>query len=395
MKVNTLFKDFIESERVGGFILIVCAIISLVLANSPIGERYLDVWHIEIGNYPIEFWINDGLMTLFFLLVGLEIEREFYIGEFSNIRKAILPAAAAIGGMAVPALIHFLFNAGTATQNGTGIPTATDIAFSLGVLSLLGNKVPLSLKIFLTTLAIIDDLGAIIIISLFYSNEFSLNYFIVAMVLFAVMFLLNRLRVYNISIYFLLGFTMWYFILQSGIHATITGVLLAFVIPFGDGHEKSPSYKLQQDLHHLVAFIILPLFALANTGIIIPDDWLQNLSSANSLGIILGLVLGKPLGIVLFSIAAIATGLCVIPKDVKPIHLVGVGALAGIGFTMSIFITLLAFKEESYIINSKIAVFVASLVSGVIGYIVLKYNGKTKGPPVEAISENIVMPTVN
>jgi len=347
-------------------------LISLGLANSYLGENYQHFWHAEIGERPIEFWINDGLMTVFFLLIGLEIEREIYIGELSSIKNALLPISAAIGGMIIPALIHYGFNHGTPFQNGIGIPMATDIAFALGILSLLGNKVPTSIKIFLTALAIIDDLGAIIIIAVFYSKSFLLEYFGLAMLLFGAMLVLNRLKVHKIWIYLVLGGLMWYCMLHSGIHATITGILLAFAIPFGTGGKKSPSYILQHRLHRPVAFIILPLFALANTGIIIPENWSEGLVSTNSLGISAGLIFGKPVGIVMFSILSVAVGLCTLPGGIRKRDLIGVGFLAGIGFTMSIFITLLAFDEADIITHSKIAVFAASLIAGFLGFIILK-----------------------
>ncbi len=372
MKITRLFKDFFESEKAGGLILIACTLISLGLANSYLGENYQHFWHAEIGERPIEFWINDGLMTVFFLLIGLEIEREIYIGELSSIKNALLPISAAIGGMIIPALIHYGFNHGTPFQNGIGIPMATDIAFALGILSLLGNKVPTSIKIFLTALAIIDDLGAIIIIAVFYSKSFLLEYFGLAMLLFGAMLVLNRLKVHKIWIYLVLGGLMWYCMLHSGIHATITGILLAFAIPFGTGGKKSPSYILQHRLHRPVAFIILPLFALANTGIIIPENWSEGLVSTNSLGISAGLIFGKPVGIVMFSILSVAVGLCTLPGGIRKRDLIGVGFLAGIGFTMSIFITLLAFDEADIITHSKIAVFAASLIAGFLGFIILK-----------------------
>ena len=305
MKITRLFKDFFESEKAGGLILIACTLISLGLANSYLGETYQHFWHMGIGGRPIEFWINDGLMTVFFLLIGLEIEREVYNGELSSLKNALLPISAAVGGMIVPAVIHFGFNHGTTFQNGIGIPMATDIAFALGILSLLGNKVPTSIKIFLTALAIIDDLGAIIIIALFYSKGFSIGYFGFAMLLFGAMLVLNRLKVHKIWIYLILGVGMWYCMLHSGIHATITGILLAFAVPFGDGGKISPSYILQHQLHRPVAFVILPLFALANTGIIIPDNWTEGLVSTNSLGISIGLIFGKPIGIAIFSVLSV------------------------------------------------------------------------------------------
>lgn len=372
MKLTKLFIDFFESEKSSGVILIACTIISLVLTNLSFGESYTHFWHSDIFSKPLEFWINDGLMTIFFLLVGLEIEREIYIGELSEIKKAMLPTIAAIGGMLIPACIHLMFNNGTSTQNGFGIPMATDIAFSLAILSLLGDRVPASLKVFLIALAIIDDLGAIVIIALFYSKSFSVTYFSFALILLFAMIILNRLKFYKIWIYLIIGGIMWFCMYLSGIHATITGVLLAFAIPFGDGSENSPSYKLQHNLHKPVAFLILPLFALANTCVIIPQSWSNDLTSLNSLGIMFGLLIGKPLGIFLFSVTGVALGFCTIPSDITKRHLLGIGILAGIGFTMSIFITLLAFNDSAIIDASKVAIIICSLLSGITGYVFLK-----------------------
>jgi NhaA family Na+:H+ antiporter len=374
MKLSKLFAEFFHSEKAGGLILIICTFVSLVIANTAIGESYIHIWHTDIGNKPVEFWINDALMTVFFLLVGLELERELYNGELSDIRKSMLSVFAAIGGMAVPALIHFLFNQGSPSQGGVAIPMATDIAFSLGILSLLGNRVPASLKVFLTALAIIDDLGTILIIAFFYSNGLSGLYLGLALGIFAILLILNRLRVHQVWIYLILGVVMWFFMYRSGVHATITGVLVAFAIPFGNGDEKSPSYHLQHVLHKPVAFIILPLFALANTAIAIPSTWMEDLGSSNSLGIMLGLLLGKPAGIFLFAMLSVVLGLSALPDGVKKIHLLWIGLLAGIGFTMSIFITHLAFTDEVLVVSSKIAIIIGSLLAGVLGFVLLKLS---------------------
>ncbi|MDX1911970.1 MAG: Na+/H+ antiporter NhaA, partial [Saprospiraceae bacterium] len=368
IRPTKLFAEFFESEKAGGLILVACTLVSLLLANSAWGETYQHGWHSNLGGFPLEFWINDGLMTIFFLLIGLEIEREVYIGELSNWRNALLPIVAALGGMVVPAAFHYVFNHGTPTQVGIGVPMATDIAFSLGILSLLGSRVPLSLKVFLTALAIIDDMGAIVLIALFYSKGISVAYLGAAALLFALMLALNRLKMYRIWVYLVLGALMWYCMHHSGIHATITGILLAFAIPFGKGDELSPSYRLQHVLHKPVAFIILPLFALANTGIAIPHNWAEGLFSDNSMGIVAGLVLGKPLGILCFTLGAVAAGICTLPQELNRRMLLGAGFLAGIGFTMSVFITLLAFNDAGHIVESKIAVFIASLVAGLLGY---------------------------
>jgi len=382
--LTRLFNDFFQSEKSGGIVLITCTIVSILIANSALGDNYLHFWHHEVGfslgdftmRHPVEYWINDGLMAIFFLLIGLEMEREVYIGELANIRNALLPIFAAVGGMAVPAFIHFLLNQGTATQSGMGIPMATDIAFALGVLSLLGKRVPTSLKIFLTALAIIDDLGAIIIIAVFYTSTFSLFYFGLAMAIFAALLVMNRLRIHRVILYLIPGVFMWYFMLLSGVHATIAGVLLAFAIPFGNGDEHSPSYHLQHVLHRPVAFIILPLFALANTGILFGSAWHEGLASSNSLGIILGLVLGKPTGILLLSFLAVKFGISNLPEDINWRHVLGAGFLAGIGFTMSIFITLLAFPAGPEVVDSKIAVLTASIIGGLSGFLFLKIATK-------------------
>lgn len=376
MRLTRTFTAFFESEKAGGLLLLFATLLSLFFANSIFHTEYVSFWETNIGTHSIAHWINDGLMTLFFLLIGLELEREIYHGELSNLKNAALPVIGALGGMLVPAGLYLILNFGASTQNGAGIPMATDIAFAIGVLSLLGNRVPTSLKIFLTALAVIDDLGAIIVIALFYTTSLSLINFGIAMGVLGALFILNRMKVHTLLPYLIGGFTMWYFMLNSGIHATITGVLLAFVIPFGDGSKKTSSYKLQHFLHKPVAFLILPLFAVANTCIAINSNWYEGLSHPNAIGIIVGLVLGKPLGIWLFSFIGVSLGICILPKDLKWKTLLGAGMLGGIGFTMSIFITLLAFGDSEIITNSKIAILIASLISGIIGFLWLKFDLK-------------------
>ncbi|MDD3320340.1 MAG: Na+/H+ antiporter NhaA [Paludibacter sp.] len=378
MILTKLYKEFFSSEKTGGLILVFVTILSLVLANSPIQNAYINFWHIDLGGHSIVHWINDGLMTIFFLLIGLELEREIYKGELSNLKNASLPIFGALGGMVFPAGLYFLFNYGTETQAGTGIPTATDIAFAIGILSLLGSRVPASLKIFLTALAVIDDLGAIIIISIFYTNSLSFINLFIALGIYGVLILLNRMKVCNLIPYIIGGIVMWYFMLHSGVHATITGVLLAFAIPFREGEKHTPSSKLQHFLHKPVAFFILPLFAIANTGISIGENWLGGLTDASSLGIITGLIIGKPLGILIFSSFGVWLGLCTLPSGLKWKNIIGAGMLAGIGFTMSIFITLLAFDNEVIINNSKIAILAGSLIAGIIGFVFLKSTLKTE-----------------
>lgn len=377
-RVTRLFTEFFESEQASGIVLLFSAGMAMLLANSPLGDTFLEFWHIKLGwdlgsvhlRYSLGHWVNDGLMAIFFLLIGLEIEREFYIGELSDIKNAALPVVAAIGGVLTPALIHFLLNRGTVTQAGFGIPMATDIAFALGILALLGNKVPVSLKIFLTAFAIIDDLIAILVIVLFYATGFLLAYLALAVGIFAFLLFLNRKKVYSLPVYLILGVVMWYAILQSGIHASIAGVLLAFALPFADGSEESPSYRLQHYLHKPVAFIIMPIFALANTGVQLGSS-LTGFVSANTLGILAGLFVGKPLGIFLFSWLAVKTKVVNLPEAISYRHLIGAGFLGGIGFTMSIFITLLAFGASQIAQDSKIAIMIGSISAGMVGYFLL------------------------
>ena len=378
MKLSKLFKEFYESEKAGGIVLLIVTIVSLLLANSPIQSSYIGFWQFDVGGHSITHWINDGLMAIFFLLIGLELEREIYKGELSDLKNASFPLIGAMGGFLLPAAIFLLFNYGTATQSGAGIPMATDIAFAIGILSLLGNKVPISLKIFLTALAVIDDLIAIIVIAIFYTKTIIWTNLLIALALFSILLLLNRLKVKNLIPYLLGGIAMWYFMYNSGVHATITGVLLAFAIPFGNGDKNSTSYILQHVLHKPVAFIILPLFAIANTGIAIGADWQDGLGEANSIGIIAGLIIGKPLGIFAFAFLGASLGLCKLPEDLKWKNIIGVGLLGGIGFTMSIFITILAYEDATLINSSKIAIIIASLTAGIIGFLFLKMTLKTR-----------------
>ena len=371
MKTSKLFKDFFESEKSAGLVLIGCTILSLTLANSSFSTNYLDFFHMQIAGHSATHWINDGLMTIFFLLIGLELEREIYKGELSNLKSALLPILGALGGMLIPAGLFLLFNFGTSTQSGAGIPMATDIAFALGILSLLGKRVPTSLKIFLTALAVIDDLGAIIVIAIFYTNDLIFTNLFIALGIFVILLIFNRMKVRNLIPYLIGGVVMWYFMLHSGVHATITGVLLAFAIPFGNGDEKSTSFILQHFLHKPVAFIILPIFALANTAIVINGNLSQTITENYSLGIASGLIIGKPIGIFLFTLLGVIFGICKLPQDVNWKSIFGVGLLGGIGFTMSIFVTLLAYDNELIINNSKLIILISSLISGILGLITL------------------------
>nr|MBP9823930.1 Na+/H+ antiporter NhaA [Thermoanaerobaculia bacterium] len=303
-KLSNTFNKFFDSEKSSGVLLMFCTALALAITNSSFGGRYLAFWQTKLGSLTLEHWINDGLMAVFFLLIGLELERELYSGELSNIKNALLPMFAAVGGMVAPAAIHFALNAGTPSQAGIGIPMATDIAFALAVLAILGKRVPASLKVFVVAFAVMDDLGAIVIIAAVYTTKFSLAYLLGALAVWTVLVVLNRfLRVMSRVPYLLGGAVMWYFMLQSGVHATIASVALAFAIPYSakDEDQASPSHKLEHLLHKPVAFIVLPLFALANTGVVLGGDWVQGLASMNSLGIAAGLLLGKPLGVVLLS----------------------------------------------------------------------------------------------
>lgn len=372
MRVTKLFNEFFQSEKSGGLLLIGCTVVSLLLTNVFIGDAYHDFWLTKVGALSVEHWINDGLMAIFFLLIGLELEREIYQGELSKARDAMLPAMAAIGGMLVPAAIFLMFNFGTDTQSGAGIPMATDIAFALGILSLLGSRVPTSLKVFLTALAVIDDLGAILVIAFFYTSDLQVLPLLISLSIFGVLLIFNRLKVHRTWPYVIGGILMWYFMLQSGVHATITGVLLAFALPFTDGGKQSPSYKMQHALHIPVGFIILPIFALANTAIHISGNLAEILTQNYSVGIALGLIAGKPLGIILLTFLAIRLKICKLPSGITWSQVLSVGCLAGIGFTMSIFITLLAFDDAQIISNVKLVIMLSSCCAGIIGFMLLR-----------------------
>lgn len=373
------FQRFFASKKAGGMVLILCTFLSLVLANSSLADAYLGFWHRQLLGMRVEHWVNDGLMAIFFLLIGLELERELYNGELSDLRQALLPMVAAAGGIIVPAAIHFLINHGTPTQAGIGIPMATDIAFALAVLAMAGNRVPAALKIFLTALAVMDDLGAIIVIAVFYTASVKLAYLAGAAAVFALLLVMNRrLRIMRLAPYLVGGAAMWFLMLQSGVHATIAGVLLAFAIPYSARRDdvQSPSHLLESALHTPVAYLILPIFALANTGVVLGADWASGLASANSLGIAAGLALGKPLGITLASMGAVALGVCRLPAELNWRHVLGAGLLGGIGFTMSIFITNLAFPAQQELVNaSKTAILAASLLAGGLGFAWLRLFG--------------------
>lgn len=371
-----IFQNFFKSQKNGGIILLICVVISLLIANSPIAGNFSNLLSQNIGfgpiNYTISAWINDGLMAIFFLLVGLEIKRELIDGELSNIKKASLPILAALGGMIVPALIYLYFNYGKETSPGWGITMATDIAFALAIISMLGKNVPTSLKIFLAALAIADDLGAILVIAIFYTAQIHWDYLLMAGGVFVLLLLLNYFSIKSLWFYLIPGLLLWYFVHHSGIHATIAGVLLAFTIPTNDTTKESPLEKLEHFLSVPVNYLIMPIFALANTNITFQKGMINGLVSPLGFGIILGLFLGKTIGVTLFSWFAVKIKLAKLPSGANWKHIFGVGMLAGIGFTMSIFISLLSFSNADYVAEAKFAILCASIIAGLAGFIYLK-----------------------
>lgn len=391
MNLTIYFKKFFSNSQSSGIILIFCVFISLLIANSAAAEGFQQFLDKEIGthlfhlNYPVSIWINDGLMAIFFLLVGLEIKRELVEGELSSFKNASLPIFAAIGGMLVPAAIFSIFNSRTEYSNGWGIPMATDIAFSLAIISMLGSKIPNSIKIFLAALAIVDDLGAILVIAIFYTEQIHWSYLLLSLGVTALLFLLNFLKVTRLIFYIIPGIFLWYFLHHSGIHATIAGVLLALSIPTNASNVKiSPLEKLEHSLHIPVSFLIMPIFALANTNITFNTSMIEGLTSTLGLGIILGLVIGKLVGINLFSLIAIKLKMSSLPQNSSWFQMLGVGLLAGIGFTMSIFIALLSFKGQIEIQDeAKFAILVASFLAAVSGYILLNISSKKNTEPLD------------
>jgi len=420
-------NEFLHQEASGGILLIICTVIALAWANSPWSDSYHHLWHTYITinlvsllnlNYSIHHWINDGLMAIFFFTVGLEIKRELLVGELSSMQKASLPIAGAIGGMVAPALFYIMFNLGGKGANGWGIPMATDIAFVVGIMALLGPRIPLTLKIFVLALAIADDIGAVLVIAIFYTAEISITALIIAGIVLIILAVLNRLGIKSLIPYTLLGIILWVAFLKSGVHATIAGVLLAFTIPAssryntqkfsdkikglikkfdstGDHGENvlsnqerqttviaieescekvlTPLQRFEHGLHPWVAFFIIPVFALANAGVTVAGlDILAALLSPVSLGIIVGLFVGKQFGIFTFSFLAVKMKFASLPEGVNWKNLYGAGILAGIGFTMSLFIAGLAFSDPTLIDLSKIGILTGSLLSGIVGFMFLK-----------------------
>ena len=379
MRITKFFKEFFSNSQSSGVLLVLCVTISLMIANSSTATGFQALLDKMIGPYSVSMWINDGLMAVFFLLVGLEIKRELLKGELSNFKNASLPIFAAIGGMIVPAVIFTIFNHGTEYSNGWAIPMATDIAFSLAIVSMLGKSVPSAIKVFLAALAIVDDLGAIVVIAIFYTDEIHWNYLAYSGLVIVLLAALNYFKVKKHIFYLIPGAFLWYFMHHSGIHATIAGVILAFTIPANSENESEPSplEKLEHALHLPVSYAIMPIFALANTNITFKGDMVDGLFSNFGYGIVLGLILGKLIGINLFSFIAIKLKISNLPDRSRWIHMAGAGLLAGIGFTMSIFIALLSFKDSQELQDSaKFAILMASILAGSLGYLLLKNAAK-------------------
>lgn len=374
-RVVSLFEVFFRTESTGGYLLILATIFSFMVTNSSWGDGWILIWENHLGNENIRHWINDGLMTFFFLLIGLEIEREIYKGELSEIRNALLPILAALGGMLFPLLIYLIFNHHTSYVKGFGIPMATDIAFSLAILSFLGRRVPFSFKLFLASLAIVNDLTAMLLIALLYSKKIHLTYLLLSFGILLFLFILNLVKVKNLIPYVVGGVLAWFFMHDSGIHPTLTGIILAFAVPYSHNDKTSPSFLLQRLLHVPVAYFILPVFALANAAVVL------NLTSAELyllpvLGSFLGLFFGKPLGITLFSFLAIKLNIVNKPADFSFFSLVGIGFLGGIGFTMSFFFTYLSFEDVMLTNVIKMSVLLSSILSALVGMAFLSYSIK-------------------
>ncbi|MCH7517512.1 MAG: Na+/H+ antiporter NhaA [Candidatus Dadabacteria bacterium] len=378
-------QEFLKLESASGIILVGAAVLALIISNSPLSSLYdlfLDTpVEIRIGALhlakPLLLWINDGLMAIFFLLIGLEVKREILDGQLSSISQVALPGIAAIGGMAIPALIYIIFNISNASAlNGWAIPSATDIAFALGILALLGSRVPLSLKLFLLTLAIIDDLGAIVIIAIFYSGDLSVTSLIFAAVTIAILFAMNLLGVKRIAAYVVVGLILWICVLKSGVHATLAGVILAFAIPLRTKEdEPCPLREMEHSLHPWIAFGIMPIFAFANAGVSLEGMSFGSLFEPIPIGIALGLFLGKQAGVFGFSLAAVKLGLAKLPSDINWRMIYGTSVLCGIGFTMSLFISTLAFDSSitDDAASARIGILVGSFISAIAGYLILSF----------------------
>jgi len=381
--ISQAIKNFFAREEKSGILLLLFATLALITVNSPLNSLYYDIKYtdvpISLGEFnftkTISHWVNDGLMAIFFFVIGLELKREILEGELSSFDRMVLPAIAAIGGMVAPAIIYVLININNPeNMSGWAIPTATDIAFSLAVLLIIGKNVPLSLKVFLLSLAIIDDLGAVLIIAFFYTAQISGTYLIYSSIVFVLLILINRMGINKMYVYMILGVFLWYFVLKSGVHATIAGVLLATTIPntSNNGLEHSMLKDLEHKLHNFVGILVLPIFAFFNSDINFADVTLSSVYSPLSLGVILGLLLGKPIGITLFTYVGMKTNLFNLPENVTIKDVFGLSLLCGIGFTMSLFINGLAFSDPVLIDSSKLGIFIGSMISAIAGYLILK-----------------------
>ena len=386
--MNDVIRDFFKMESAGGIILVIAAAVAMFVANSPLNEMYQGMLHTYVFGMSVSHWINDGLMAVFFLLIGLEVKRELLEGALKSKETAIFPAIAAVGGMLAPALIYVLFNSSNPEAlQGWAIPAATDIAFALGIMALLGNRVPVSLKVFLLALAIIDDLGVVVIIALFYSGDLSTLALTVGFIATGVLFMLNNKHVTKLSVYLIVGAVLWFAVLKSGVHATLAGVVIGFAIPLkGNKGEHSPLKHLEHALHPYVAFAILPIFAFANAGISLEGISISNLTGMLPLGIAMGLLVGKPLGIFLFSWAAVKTGVAKLPEGVNFMNIFAVSVLCGIGFTMSIFISSLAFgpTNADFDTLARLGILMGSTTAAILGYFLLSMSlPKTKHQEVK------------
>lgn len=371
-------RDFFKMESAGGILLVIAAAVAMIVANTGFGEAYNSVLHSYVFGMSVSHWINDGLMAIFFLLIGLEVKRELLEGALKSKETAIFPAIAAVGGMLAPALIYILFNYGDPqAMQGWAIPAATDIAFALGIMALLGKRVPISLKVFLLALAIIDDLGVVVIIALFYSGDLSTLALTIGFIMTGVLFMMNSKNVTKLPYYVIAGLILWIAVLKSGVHATLAGVVIGFAIPLkGKEGEQSPLKHLEHALHPYVAFLILPIFAFANAGISLAGVSLSGLTSMLPLGIALGLLVGKPLGIFSFSWLAVKSGVAKLPEGVNMKHIFAVSVLCGIGFTMSIFISSLAFTGVSaeFDTYARLGILLGSTTAAILGYILLSIS---------------------
>ncbi|ELV8694657.1 Na+/H+ antiporter NhaA [Vibrio fluvialis] len=376
--MTDMIRDFFKLESAGGILLVIAAAIAMAIANSPLNEIYQGALHSYVFGMSVSHWINDGLMAVFFLLIGLEVKRELLEGALKSRETAIFPAIAALGGMLAPALIYVLFNSGDAEAiQGWAIPAATDIAFALGIMALLGKRVPVSLKVFLLALAIIDDLGVVVIIALFYTSDLSTIALTVGFIMTAVLFMLNAKHVTKLSAYLIVGLILWVAVLKSGVHATLAGVVIGFAIPLkGNKGEHSPLKHLEHALHPYVAFGILPLFAFANAGISLEGVSFSSLASTLPLGVALGLLIGKPLGIFSFSVIAVKAGVAKLPEGINFKHIFAVSVLCGIGFTMSIFISSLAFGSANvdYDTYARLGILMGSTTAAILGYVLLRLS---------------------